>query len=110
IDGRVYRAEEFLLRPFQDRSQVGEPHITDDHEVNITGGTLFTPRDGAINKGNGDTPSEPPESLGQNALEPYRAYKQPVKIAEERALRLRSIVDPLPILASPQNSRAHQTR
>ncbi len=49
-NGRVDRPLQRPLRPTQREGEVGQAHGADQHQVNVTGGLLFSARDGAIDK------------------------------------------------------------
>lgn len=105
IDRRIHRAEKRFVRILERRSNVCKPNVADNHEVDIACRVLVMAGERAIDKCNFDTVLQRLQSLRENVSKPDGPEDEPLKVAENRALRLGRVIRSVSVVTSAKNSR-----
>ncbi len=88
----------------------GATGAADDHEVNVASRLLLLSSERAVDESDRDAVPEWPEARCENISEPSGSEKEPVKVAEDRALGLSLVVCPVSVFPPPQNPRPDKAR
>ncbi len=110
IDGRIDRPAEFTLRPGEGRQQVGGCHVSNDHQIEIAGGLLFTLGHRAENERTLDLRNQRLQRPGENDIDSHRLADQRRQFRQVGTVRIGTVVNLPPLDPPTQNAGFRQER